>query len=110
MLALPHGAADTGAIGSRAADTPQRMTGQIRRQMLGHGDRSHPGSTAAVRNRERLVQIDVTHVRPDQRGTGQADLRIHVGAIHVHLPAVLVDDGADVANGVFEAHHASTDR
>ena len=30
------------------------------------------------------------------------DLRVHVRAVHVYLPAVLVHDGADLANLLFE--------
>ena len=35
-------------------------------------------------------------VGPDPRGPAQPDHRIEVRAVHVHLPAVLVDDVADV--------------
>jgi hypothetical protein len=39
---------------------------------------------------------------PIVAGTGQPDLRVHIGAVHVHLPAVLVDDVADGADAVLE--------
>jgi hypothetical protein len=35
-------------------------------------------------------------------GLRQADLRVHVGAVHVHLPAVGVDDLADLDDGFLE--------
>ena len=38
----------------------------------------------------------MAHVRADIAGAGEADLRVHVGAIHVHLAAIGVDDGCDV--------------
>ena len=48
------------------------------------------------------MQVEVTDVRADRRGTRQPDLSIHVGAVHVYLTAVLVDDGADVADLLLE--------
>ena len=39
---------------------------------------------------------------PIDRRTRQADLRVHVRAVHVHLPAVLVHDRADVLNAFLE--------
>ena len=80
----------------------ERMARQIRRQMRGHANRSHPGAAAAVRNRERLVQVQVADVGADRRRARQPDLRVHVGAVHVHLAAVLVDDRADLADVVLE--------
>ena len=38
----------------------------------------------------------------DRSGRGQPDLRVHVGAVHVDLAAVLVDHGADIADGGLE--------
>ena len=76
----------------RAAGLDHRVPGQERREMCRDADRAHAGAAAAVRDREGLVQIQVAHVRADVAGAGQADLRIHVGAVHVHLAAVVVDD------------------
>ena len=50
-----------------------------------------------MRNRERLVQVQVADVGADRRRARQPHLRVHVRAVHVHLPAVLVDDRADLA-------------
>ena len=36
----------------------------------------------------------MTHIRADVAGAGQADLRVHVRAVHINLAAVLVDDGS----------------
>ena len=70
--------------------------------MRGDANRSHAGAAAAVRNRERLVEIEVTHVSADGRRAREADLRVHVRAVHVHLAPVLMDDAADVLDGVLE--------
>jgi hypothetical protein len=59
-------------------------------------DRSHPRAATTVRDAEGLVQIHVADVGTDQRRRGQADLRVEVGAVHIHLAAVLVHDGADI--------------
>jgi hypothetical protein len=71
------------------------MAGQKFRQMLRHANRPHAGTAAAVRNAKGLVQIDMADVRPDAAGTAQADLRVHVRAVHIDLPAVIVDDLAN---------------
>jgi hypothetical protein len=78
------------------------MTRKIRSEVFSHTNRPHPGTTTAMRDRKRLVQIEVTDIGTNRRRTGQPDLRVHVGAVHVHLPAMLVDDGADVTDVVFE--------
>ena len=43
------------------------------------------------------MQVEVADVGADVAGAAEADLRVHVGAVHVHLAAVLVDDRADLA-------------
>ena len=73
----------------------ERMAGQERNEMGSHADRSHARTAAAVRNAERLVQVDVADVGPHVGGPGEADLRVHVGPVHVDLPAALVHDLAD---------------
>ena len=65
-------------------------------------DRPHPRSTATVRYRERLVQVDVTHVGADLGGAGQSHLRVHVRAVHVDLSAIPMHDVTDVANRILE--------
>ena len=103
MLALPHGAAETAwNRASRRRRATSGWPGRIRRQVRRDADRPHARAAAAVRNRERLVQIQVADVGADRRRARQPDLRVHVGAVHVHLPAVLVDDVADGADLVLE--------
>src|SRR5688500_8897038 len=49
-----------------------------------------------MRYAERLVQVEMADVGTDVAWAAQTHLRIHVGAIHVYLAAVLVDDAADL--------------
>ena len=72
------------------------MRRQMRRQMLGDADRAHAGTAAAVRNAERLVEVEMAHIGADVARPAQADLRIHVRAVHIHLAAMLMDDLADL--------------
>ena len=65
-------------------------------------DGAHPRSAAAMWDREGLVQIQVTNVGADRRRAREPHLCVHVGAVHVHLSAVLVDDVADGADLVLE--------
>ncbi len=50
-------------------------------------DRPDPGSTATVRDAERLVQVQVGHVRTELPRPRHAHQRVHVRPVHVHLPA-----------------------
>ncbi len=65
-------------------------------QMFRHADRPDARPAAAVRNAKRLVQVQMAHVRADVRRPAQADLRVHVRAVHVNLSAVGVDDFANL--------------
>ena len=58
-------------------------------EMLRHADRPHARAAAAVRDAERLVQVEMADVGADVARTRQADHRVHVRAVHIHLPAVL---------------------
>ncbi len=102
MLALPHGAAETAPIGFLSAQIHHRMPRQKWHQMFGHADRPHARPAAAVRNAKSLVQIQMAHIRPDVRRPAKADLRVHVRAVHVNLPAVRVDDFANLPDGFLE--------
>ena len=89
MLALPHGPPSNRRYRPVAADFHHGMPRQIWRKVFRDGDRAHARTTAPVGNGKCLVQIEMTDVRADRRRAGQADLRVHVGAVHVDLPAVL---------------------
>ena len=60
------------------------------------GNRAHPGPAAAMRDAERLVQVQVTDVGADRGRAGEPDLCVQVRAIHVDLAAVLVHDTTDL--------------
>jgi hypothetical protein len=51
---------------------------------------------------EGLVEVEVRHIAPDLAGLHEAHQGVHVGPIQVDLPAVLVRDGADLAQRVLE--------
>src|SRR5213078_503252 len=67
-----------------------RMARQKSDQVLGHANRSHARSAAAVGDAKRLVQVQVTDVRAEVGGTAQAYLGVQICAVHVNLPAKLV--------------------
>mmetsp|Transcript_27212 Transcript_27212/g.43604 ORF Transcript_27212/g.43604 Transcript_27212/m.43604 type:complete len:231 (-) Transcript_27212:2003-2695(-) len=75
---------------------------QVRRQVTPHADRAHAGTTAAVRDAEGLVQVQVADICTDHARGSQAQLCVHVGSVHVDLSAVLVDSGADLLDVVLE--------
>ena len=91
-----------GVDGAGAAGLHDRVARQIGCEMRRDANRSHAGPAAAVRNAERLVQIDVAHVGANRGRTGEADLRVHVRAVHVHLAAAPVHRRTDVLNCLLE--------
>ena len=84
------------------AQRHHRMVRQERPQVLRHADRPHPRAAAPVWDAKRLVEVQVAHVRSDVPRTAQSHLRVHVGAVHVDLPSVPVDDLADPADLLLE--------
>ena len=90
------------ALGERNADVDDGVRRQMWHQMFGDPDRPHAGTAAAVRNAERLVQVEMADVRADVAWAAETDLRVHVRAVHVNLPAVVVDDATDLFDGRFE--------
>ena len=97
----PGRSANCTVLRIRAIQRHHRVIGNKGRQMRLDADRAHAGATTAVRNTEGLVQVHVRHVSPNIGRTGQTHLRIQVGAIHVNLAAVLVNDLANLANTLF---------
>jgi hypothetical protein len=69
---------------------------QERHQVLGHADRPDAGATAAVRDAEGLVEVEVAHVGAEAPRPGQPDHRVEVGAVDVDLPAGVVHRRADL--------------
>jgi hypothetical protein len=78
------------------------VTGEERREVRGDADGPHAGAAAAVRDAEGFVEVEVADVGTDVTGGREADLGVHVGAVHVNLAAERVDVGADVFDGGFE--------
>mmetsp|Transcript_89327 Transcript_89327/g.277795 ORF Transcript_89327/g.277795 Transcript_89327/m.277795 type:complete len:344 (-) Transcript_89327:1377-2408(-) len=75
---------------------------QVRRQVRAHADGAEAGAAAAVRDAEGLMEVQVADVRADHAGGGEAELRVHIGPVHVHLTAVVVNDLADLLDVVLE--------
>ena len=100
MPADPYGAADTGPTGlvGPPADRPGRNSARC----AAHGHRTDAGTAAAVGDAERLVQVEVADVGTELARLGQADERVEVGAVDVHLTAGVVDDVADLADRLLE--------
>ncbi len=96
--ALPNGAAATAC-----AEPSTTWPGQIGREVRLDADRPDAGAAAAMGNAEGLVQIHVADIGADVAGPGQPDQRIEIGAVEIDLPAMGVDDGADVP-GTFLEH------
>ena len=70
MPAEPHGAAEIGPTPvAGPAVGCERVVGQVRREVRAHRDRADARAAAAVRDAERLVQVQVARRR---RRTGPA--------------------------------------
>jgi hypothetical protein len=54
----------------------------------GDADGAHAGAAAAVGDAEGFVQVEMADVGADVAGAAEADLGVHVGAVHVDLAAV----------------------
>ena len=78
---------------------------QVRGSPLQSAALSYASGIGQARSRSpwTFVQADVRDVGPDTRRPVQPDHRVEVRPVHVHLPAVLVDDAADV-------HHVCLER
>ena len=89
----PWSSADL-ADGPGTAGGHDGVAREVRGKMLGNTDRSDAGATSPVRNAEGLVKIEMADIGADAPGTAQADLGIHVGAIHVDLATGFVHERA----------------
>ena len=69
-------------------------------QMRPHRHRPDAGTTPAVRNAERLVQIEMADIAAEPARPGQPDQRVEVGAVDVHLATDVVHRRADVGDVV----------
>ena len=85
----------------RASGNPRRPRAdhrqrQERQQVRRDADRPGAGSAAAVRRRERLVQVHVDDVEAHVARLDLAQDRVEVGAVVIQQPARLVHDVANV--------------
>ena len=78
------------------------VAGQEGFQVFFDGDGADAGAAATMRDGEGFVQVQVGDVGAVVTGRGEADLRVEVGAVEVHLAAVAVDDGAEFADVALE--------
>ena len=60
--------------------------------MGAHADRADARTAAAVRDAERLVQVEMADVGAERARLSQPDESVEVGAVDVHLAAGLVHD------------------
>ena len=98
ILALPQGAAEIGPIALSPPGLTTGWPGKKSDEMFCDANRAHARSAAAMRNAEGFMQVQMANIRANISGTGQANLCVHVRAVHVNLPAVLVNDLANFAN------------
>ncbi|CAH0038163.1 unnamed protein product [Clonostachys rhizophaga] len=73
-----------------------RVAGEEGGEVAADADGTYSRAAAAVGDAEGLVEVEVADVGADVAGAAEADLGVHVGAVHVDLAAVLVDDAADL--------------
>ena len=102
MLALPHGAAETAPMGF---SPPRLMTlwpGKNSTRCSATPIGPTPGPPPPCGMQNVLCRFKWQTSAPMKPGAGQADLRVHVRAVHVNLAAVRVDDFANLADGFLE--------
>ena len=103
MPAEPHGRGrDRADAGLRAGGGLQRVVRQVRREVRADADRADARAAAAVRDAEGLVQVQVRDVAAEVARLGEADQRVEVGAVDVHLAAGVVHLRADVGDVLLE--------
>ena len=74
--------------GMRTARRDDGMRWQERHKLRRDTDRPHARTTAAMRDAEGLVQVEMADVRSQITGARQTHHRIHVRPVHVHLSTV----------------------
>jgi hypothetical protein len=78
------------------------MARKKRQQVLSHSNGTHTWATAAMGNAERLVEVEMADIRPKGPRSADTDLSIEVGAIQIHLTAVVMDKAADFTDSGLE--------
>ena len=104
MPADPCGAAETARRRRRTAGVVgalrERVPRQVRREVRLRRDRPDARTAAAVRDRERLVQVQVRHVAAEVAEARVAEQRVEVRAVDVHLAARVVHGLGDLEHVV----------
>ena len=80
----------------------ERVVWQERGQVGAHRNRAHAGAASAVRDAERLVQVQVADVAAEPPRPSDADEGVQIGAVDVHLSAVTVHEIAQVGDVLLE--------
>ena len=70
--------------------------------MCFYPDRAHARPPAPMGNAKGLVQIQVAHIAANITRSYQAHHGVHIGAIDIHLTAVLVGNVADLGHRFFK--------
>src|SRR4051812_25818196 len=60
------------------------------------------GTTATMRRRKSLMQIQVNYINAHISRPGDADQRVHVGAVHINQAAGLMNDATNFLDVTFE--------
>ena len=76
----------------------QWMTREEGQQMFTHSDGTNARATPAMGNAERLVQVEVADIRSEGTRPADTDLGVEIGAIEVHLAAMLMHEAADLTD------------
>ena len=71
------------------------VAGQERSQVCFRTNRSDAGASAAVRDREGFVQVEVGNVPPDVAVASKPEQRVEVGAVNVDLTTGVVNGSCD---------------
>ena len=79
----------------------REVPGQEGYEVFRYADGPDAGTAAAVRHGKGFMQVQVADVRANAAGASQTYLGIHVGAVHVHLAAIGMDDVAEFLDCLF---------
>lgn len=68
------------------------MSWKIGNKVLPDSDGAHSWTTSSVRDGESLVKVEMAYVCSEVAWRSEADLSVHVGAVHVDLSSIFMDD------------------
>ena len=70
--------------------------------MGSHSDGTNPWAATTMGNAERFMEVEMADIRPEGPRPADPDLSIEVGAIQVHLTAMVMDEAADLTDSGLE--------